>query len=107
MIEKRRWPRSAPMNSMPKVGKILLAGGLPPIECRVLNVSVGGAGLELPRLYELPEAFEFHHGSSQRICNVVWRDGFRLGVSYADVARVSSSLSSGRSGASWLSRPRR
>lgn len=107
MAEKRRWPRSAPIASVPRVGKIILGGGLPPIECRVLNVSVGGIGLELPRLHELPDRFEFHHGSSQRICNLVWRNGFRLGVSYAEVAQVSSGLSSGRPGASFLSRPRR
>jgi hypothetical protein len=34
-------------------------------ECQVVDLSAGGAGLELPRAYDLPKRFEFLHGNTR------------------------------------------
>jgi hypothetical protein len=80
-----------------------------PIECRVVDLSAGGACLELPRAYDLPNRFEFLHGGTKRFCTLAWTRGFRIGVSYdGSISRssVSGGLSRPKSGASLLSRDR-
>ena len=66
------------------------------------------AQLELQRVYDLPERFEFLHGATKRWCTLAWSRGFRIGISYegSTVQRssVSGGLSRPKSGASLLSR---
>ena len=70
--------------------------------------SVREAQLELQRVYDLPERFEFLHGATKRWCTLAWSRGFRIGISYegSTVQRssVSGGLSRPKSGASLLSR---
>ena len=107
--DKRRSFRIEPKGLVPRVGKILLGPKMMPIECRVLDLSAGGACLELPRAHDLPKRFEFLHGSTKRFCTLAWTRGFRIGVSYdGSIQRssVSGGLSRPKSGASLLSRDR-
>jgi hypothetical protein len=78
-------------------------------ECQVVDLSAGGAGLELPRAYDLPKRFEFLHGNTRRFCTLACTRDFRIGISYEGTLRrssVSGGLSRPKSGSSLLSRER-
>ncbi len=81
MPEKRRFLRVAPRGLAPKSGKIF-SGNLPPAECRVVDLSAGGACLELSGAASLPRNFELVVGAVRKKCKVVWRAGWRVGVSF-------------------------
>ena len=49
--DKRRWFRVAPRGLVSRVGKILLGPKTMPIDCYVVDLSAGGACLELQRTY--------------------------------------------------------
>jgi hypothetical protein len=105
--DKRRWLRVTPRGLVPRIGKILLGPKTTPIECHIIDLSAGGACLELPRAYDLPGKFEFLHGSTKRFCTLAWTRGFRIGISYEGTLQrssVSGGLSRPKSGNSLLSR---
>jgi hypothetical protein len=80
------------------------------IECRVIDLSQGGACLELRGYHDLPKKFEFIHGSARKPCYLAWHRGNRVGVSYEDsyqTAGNSTGLSRPTVSTSFLSRPRR
>jgi len=107
--DKRRSSRVEPKGLVPRVGKILLGPKTMPIECLIVDLSAGGACLELRREQDLPKRFEFLHGSTKRFCTLAWMRGFRVGISYdGSIQRssVSGGLSRPKSGASLLSRDR-
>jgi hypothetical protein len=82
---KRRWFRVAPRGLVPRIGKILLGPKTIPIECHIVDLSAGGACLELPR-----ERFEFLHGNTKRFCTLAWARGFRIEISYEGTLQRSS-----------------
>jgi hypothetical protein len=107
--DKRRWYRAKPIGSTPRVGKILLGPDIPRVDCRVVDLSAGGACLELLKPYDVPNKFEFLHGSTKRICYLAWRRGLYLGVSYEESYQKSGprgGLTRSTTGGSWLSRSR-
>ena len=107
--DKRRWFRVAPRGLVPRVGKILLGPKTMPIDCYVVDLSAGGACLELQCTYDLPKRFEFLHGNTKRPCTLAWVRGFRIGISYEGTPQrssVSGGLSRPKSGSSLLSRER-
>jgi hypothetical protein len=107
--DKRTSFRVAPRGLVPRVGKLLLGPKTTPVECHVVDLSVGGACLEMPRSVDLPKRFEFLHGSTRRFCNLAWTRGFRIGITYEGTMQrssVSGGLSRPKSGASLLSRDR-
>ncbi|MGB7673845.1 MAG: PilZ domain-containing protein [Pseudolabrys sp.] len=106
---KRRWFRVSPRGLVPRVGRILLGPKTTPIDCHIVDLSAGGACLELPRACDLPKRFEFMHGSTRRFCTLAWSRGFRIGISYEGTPQrssVSGGLSRPKSGPSLLSRDR-
>jgi hypothetical protein len=98
--DKRRWFRSVPQGLVPRAGRLLLGPNTQPIECKVVDLSAGGAQLEFQRVYDLPQRFEFLHGSTKRWCTLAWSRGFRVGISYEGSTVQRSSVSGG------LSRPK-
>jgi len=107
--DKRRWFRVAPRGLVPRAAKLLLGPKTTPIECHVVDLSAGGACLELPRTCDLPKRFEFLHGGTRRFCTLAWSRGFRIGISYEGAVQrssVSGGLSRPKSGSSLLSRDR-
>jgi hypothetical protein len=62
--------------------KIIFSGNLPPAECKVVDLSAGGACLEVSGAGSLPKNFELVVGAVRKKCKVVWRAGWRLGVSF-------------------------
>jgi hypothetical protein len=61
------------------------------IDCLVLNVSDGGAGLVTERDIAVPPSFhlEIDGERVRRRCRVVWRDDRQIGVSYDFDSSVS------------------
>jgi hypothetical protein len=55
------------------------------IECRLRNISEGGARLELPAPQLLPHTFELYVGDlPPRLCNLRWAKGNLIGVQFQD-----------------------
>jgi hypothetical protein len=101
MVEPRRWFRIKPTGLVPRTGKIILLGkNAEVIDCRIIDLSAGGASLELSKLYDLPKRFEFMHGSTRTICRLAWTRGYRVGLIY-EATKQKSMVAGG------LSRPRR
>ncbi len=96
MSDKRRWFRSKPRGLVAANGKILIDGKTPPIECSVLDLSAGGACLALARVQDLPQRFEFLHGGTKKVCTLVWRRGYMLGISFVGNSEKSLSSSPSR-----------
>jgi len=82
VAENRRWIRTKPRGLVSTSGKILLDSKTAVLNCTVIDLSAGGACLELSRPQDLPKRFEFIHGGVRRKCNLAWRRGFRIGICY-------------------------
>jgi PilZ domain len=55
------------------------------VECRLRNISEGGARLELAGPQLLPHTFELHIGDlPPRLCNLRWAKGNLVGVQFQD-----------------------
>jgi hypothetical protein len=50
--------------------------------CTIRDVSEGGAGLELASMLDVPDTFDLIWDQNARTCQVVWREGNRLGVRF-------------------------
>ena len=79
MPETRRHARVRPAT---RSGKIIVDPKKPAIDCSVVDVSAGGACLEVSDPAALPRRFELLHGGIRKKCSVAWRTRFRLGVSF-------------------------
>ena len=98
-----------PSGLVPRTGRVLLAGSAQVIECRIVDLSAGGACLEFSRLYDLPKRFTFLHGSSRKLCRLAWIRGYRAGIEYEapeHKAMIAGGLSRTTTGLSRLSRER-
>jgi hypothetical protein len=80
--ENRRWNRVRPSGLVPRTGKIIVDIKKPVIACNVIDLSVGGACLEVSGQTVLPSRFDFLHGATKKKCRLVWRKGPRLGVAF-------------------------
>lgn len=65
-----------------KLGRIVVDGKAPSIECSIVDISAGGACLDVDSTVTLPKRFEFFSGGTKKKCNLVWRNGRRLGVTF-------------------------
>jgi hypothetical protein len=108
--DKRRWRRIRPQGSVPRVGKISLGPNVPFVDCRVIDLSAGGASLELQRHHDVPNKFEFIYGNAKRVCYLAWVRGLRIGISYEESYQrsgISGGLNRPSVAMSSLSRKRR
>lgn len=80
--ENRRFARVRPTGLVSKVGKIIVDAKAPVIDCDVIDLSAGGACLQLRSDTPLPKRLEFLHGGTRRKCVLVWKSGRRFGISY-------------------------
>ena len=79
--EDRRATRVRPSGLVSKTASIFAdQRGAPVIECQVVDLSPGGACLELLREANIPERFIFLHGGVKKKARLGWRKGFRFGV---------------------------
>ena len=67
---------------MSRAGTIIVDPKKPVIACSVIDLSAGGACLEVDGHADIPKRFVFLHGGTKKKCSVVWQVGRRLGVSF-------------------------
>lgn len=80
--DKRRWFRSSPRGLVPRTGKLLLGPKTLPIECYVVDLSAGGACLDLPDPDRVPSRFVLLHGATRKNCLIKWKKFRRIGVQF-------------------------
>jgi hypothetical protein len=71
-----------------KTARIVFNGGYSVYDCRIKNLSPGGALLELGSMVGIPTRFEiaFEGDPARRPCTVMWRTDRLMGVSFDDTA---------------------
>jgi hypothetical protein len=62
--------------------KIIVGPGTAPIECTLIDLSAGGACLDLPDPNRLPPRFTLLHGATKKKCLIKWRTFRRVGVNF-------------------------
>jgi hypothetical protein len=82
MTHPRLYKRIRPSGLMARTATIIPGPKIPPVTCRVEDYSPGGACLEISAQATLPARFELVYGAVRKKCRVVWRRGFRVGVSF-------------------------
>jgi hypothetical protein len=80
--EHRRFARVRPSGLVSRTAKIIVDPKSPTVDCSVLDLSVGGACLDVAAQVTLPKRFVLLHGKTKKNCLVVWKAGRRLGVSF-------------------------
>ena len=75
---KRKHPRRAVTDR----GKIIITRPFSMLDCAVLDMSEGGACLEISAKAQLPPTFELVFAERRRACIVAWQKENRLGVSF-------------------------
>jgi len=78
MESKRKHPR----RSVSDQGKIIITRPFSMLDCTVLDMSEGGACLEVSAKAQLPPTFELVFAERRRACIVAWQKENRLGVSF-------------------------
>ena len=82
MRENRRYVRVRPSGLVSRFGKIIVDPKTPTIDCSIVDLSAGGACLEIGGRAEIPKRFVLLHGGTKKACNVIWQKGRRCGVSF-------------------------
>ena len=82
-VEGRRAVRLSPSGLISRTAKIFAdEKGAAVIECRVVDLSPGGACLELMRDAQIPPKFVFLHGGVKKKARLIWRKGYRFGAGF-------------------------
>jgi hypothetical protein len=63
-----------------RTAKIIVDPKAPAIDCTVIDLSAGGASLDLPNPDRLPARFVLLHGGTKKKCLVKWKKFRRVGV---------------------------
>lgn len=80
-MEERRAVRVSPSGLVSKTAKIFAEQkGSPVIDCYVIDLSPGGACLELARDAEIPQRFVLLHGGVKKKGRLAWRKGYRFAM---------------------------
>ena len=79
--EKRRFARVRPSGLVSRTARIILPQA-PPIDCTIIDMSAGGACLDLPEPDRLPARFALLHGGIKKNCLVMWKKFRRIGVQF-------------------------
>ena len=82
MRENRRFHRVRPSGLVPKTGMIFADLKSPATGCAVVDISAGGACLDVYGAAPIPRRFTLNHGGTKKSCYLVWQKGRRIGVSF-------------------------
>ena len=82
MTEIRRFARVKPSGLVSSHAKIIIDKKKPAVDCTVIDISAGGACLQVSDPAAIPKRFELMHGGTRKKCNTVWKSRNRLGVSF-------------------------
>jgi len=78
----RRFARIRPSGLVSKTAAIIVDPKKPAIPCTVIDLSAGGACLELANAEQLPKRFALVHSKTKKSCLVMWRTRRRIGVQF-------------------------
>ncbi len=78
--DSRRFARLRPYGVVSGDGTIVIDSKTPSIACTVVDLSAGGACLEVDNPEQLPKRFALVHGRTKKSCLVMWRTRTRVGV---------------------------
>jgi hypothetical protein len=81
-IEKRRFHRVRPAGLVPRTGMMFADLKSPASPCTVIDISAGGACLDVPGSAPIPRRFTLNHAGTKKSCYLVWQKGRRIGVSF-------------------------
>jgi len=81
-IDKRRFHRIRPSGLVPKTGTIFADLKSPPTACSIVDISAGGACIDVYGGDAIPRRFTLNHGGVKKSCYLVWQKGRRIGVSF-------------------------
>ena len=81
-IENRRYTRIRPSGLVSKTAVLILDPKAPGVTCKVVDISRGGACLELIAPVALPRRFMVVHGGTRKHCSLVWQKALRFGVCF-------------------------
>ena len=79
---RRRFMRVRPSGLVSKTATIIIDAKQPSIGCTVIDISAGGACLEVANPERLPKRFGLLHGKTKKSCLVMWRRHHRIGVQF-------------------------
>jgi hypothetical protein len=82
VAEKRRFVRTRPSGLVSRAGTIIVDPKKPVIICHVVDMSAGGACLEVGGQAAIPRRFVLLHGGVKKKCSLIWQTGRRFGVSF-------------------------
>jgi hypothetical protein len=82
MDNKRRYHRVRPGGLVSATGIIFADLKSSPTACNVVDVSAGGACIEVHGSDGIPKKFILNHGGVKKLCRLVWQKGRRIGVSF-------------------------
>ncbi len=80
--ENRRERRTRVLKS----ARVVFNGGYSVYDCRVKNLSSGGAMLQMPSLLGIPSQFDMVMDGKTRPCTVMWRTNTLMGVTFDDAS---------------------
>lgn len=80
--EKRRFHRVRPAGLVAKTGTIFVDLRSPATVCNIVDISAGGACLEVHGGDVVPRKFTLNHGGVKKTCYLIWQKGRRVGVSF-------------------------
>lgn len=81
-IENRRYARIRPSGRISNTAVLILDPKAPGVTCKVVDISGGGACLELVAPVPLPRRFMVVHGGTRKHCSLVWQKALRFGVCF-------------------------
>ena len=79
---RRRFSRVRPSGLVSSTATIIIAPNRPTIACTIIDLSAGGACLDLPDPDRLPSRFVLLHGATRKNCLVKWKKFRRIGVQF-------------------------
>ena len=82
MRDNRRHVRVRPSGLVSKTAKIVVGEKAPTIDCYIIDLSAGGACLEVSNPGALPKRFVLFHAGTKKSCRLVWQTGRRFGVAF-------------------------
>ncbi len=78
--QKRVHARVTPSGLVSRTAKIIVDPKKPAIDCTVIDLSAGGASLDVTDPDRLPARFVLLHGGTKKKCLVKWKTFRRVGV---------------------------
>ncbi len=80
--DRRRFARVRPSGLVSRAATIIIDSKTPSIGCTVVDLSAGGACLEVGNPEQLPKRFVLLHGKTRKSCLIMWRTRHRIGVQF-------------------------